>query len=80
MQKWYAANFSATPQGFGKLDHIGFEVKNLEGRAKTLEANSAKLDTPYRTIPQMGFAVAFIELTERTAAAPSAQNQKPTRQ
>ena len=43
---------------------------------KTLEANGVKLDTPYRKVPQMGFAVAFltdpwgtrIELTERSAA------------
>jgi catechol 2,3-dioxygenase-like lactoylglutathione lyase family enzyme len=70
------------------LDHIGFEVKDLEGFTKILEANGVKLDTPYRKIPQMGFAVAFltdpwgtrIELTERSAQAPSAQNQKAAQQ
>jgi catechol 2,3-dioxygenase-like lactoylglutathione lyase family enzyme len=70
------------------LDHIGFEVKDLEGFCKTLEANGVKLDTPYRKIPQMGFAVAFltdpwgtrIELTERSAPSPSAQSQKPSQQ
>jgi catechol 2,3-dioxygenase-like lactoylglutathione lyase family enzyme len=75
------------------LDHIGFEVKDLEGFTKTLEANGVKLDTPYRKIPQMGFAVAFltdpwgtrIELTERSAStgpapSPSAQSQKPAQQ
>jgi catechol 2,3-dioxygenase-like lactoylglutathione lyase family enzyme len=70
------------------LDHIGFEVKDLEGFCKTLEANDVKLDTPYRKVPQMGFAVAFvtdpwgtrIELTERTAPSPSAQAQKPAQQ
>jgi catechol 2,3-dioxygenase-like lactoylglutathione lyase family enzyme len=70
------------------LDHIGFEVKDLEDFSKTLEANGVKLDTPYRKIPQMGFAVAFltdpwgtrIELTERSAPSPSAQNQKPAQQ
>ena len=69
------------------LDHIGFEVKDLEGFTKTLEANGVKLDTPYRKIPQMGFAVAFltdpwgtrIELTERSAASPS-RKQKPAQQ
>ncbi|MGP0075621.1 MAG: VOC family protein [Bryobacteraceae bacterium] len=63
------------------LDHIGFEVKDLESFCKTLEANGVKLDTPYRKVPRMGFAVAFltdpwgtrIELTERSAPAPSAQ-------
>jgi catechol 2,3-dioxygenase-like lactoylglutathione lyase family enzyme len=70
------------------LDHIGFEVKDLEGFCKTLEADGVKLDTPYRKIPQMGFAVAFltdpwgtrIELTERSAPSPSAENQKPAQQ
>jgi len=67
------------------LDHIGFEVKGLEDFTKTLEANGVKLDTPYRKVPQMDFAVAFltdpwgtrIELTERSAPSPSAQSQKP---
>jgi len=56
------------------LDHIGFEIKGLEAFTKTLEANGVKLDTPYRKVPQMGFAVAFltdpwgtrIELTEKS--------------
>lgn len=64
------------------LDHIGFEVKDLEDYCKMLEANGVKLDTPYRKVPQLGFAVAFvtdpwgtrIELTDHSAAAP-AQNQ-----
>jgi catechol 2,3-dioxygenase-like lactoylglutathione lyase family enzyme len=59
------------------LDHIGFEVKDLEGFCKTLEASGVKLDTPYRKIPQMGFAMAYltdpwgtrIELTERSASS-----------
>jgi catechol 2,3-dioxygenase-like lactoylglutathione lyase family enzyme len=62
------------------LDHIGFEVKDLEAFSKTLEANGVKLDTPYRKVPQMGFAVAFltdpwgtrIELTEHPNTATSA--------
>jgi catechol 2,3-dioxygenase-like lactoylglutathione lyase family enzyme len=67
------------------LDHIGFEVKDLEGFTKTLEANGVKLDTPYRKIPQMGFAVAFltdpwgtrIELTERSAAGGAGRRPRP---
>jgi catechol 2,3-dioxygenase-like lactoylglutathione lyase family enzyme len=70
------------------LDHIGFEVKDLEAFSKTLEASGVKLDTPYRKIPQMGFAVTFltdpwgtrIELTERSSPSPSAQGQKPAQQ
>jgi catechol 2,3-dioxygenase-like lactoylglutathione lyase family enzyme len=54
------------------IDHIGFEVKNLEAFCKQLEAQGIKLDRPYSYIPQIGFAIAFltdpfgtyIELTE----------------
>ena len=53
------------------LDHIGFEVKNLEAFCKKLEANGIKLDSPYKKLPS-GIANAFltdpwgtyIELTE----------------
>lgn len=65
------------------LDHIGFEVKDLEDFCKTIEANGVKLDTPYRKVPQMGFAVAFltdpwgtrIELTDHSAVPASADNR-----
>jgi catechol 2,3-dioxygenase-like lactoylglutathione lyase family enzyme len=54
------------------LDHIGFEVKNLEAFCKQLEASGIKFDRPYTYVPQIGFAIAFltdpfgtyIELTE----------------
>jgi catechol 2,3-dioxygenase-like lactoylglutathione lyase family enzyme len=54
------------------LDHIGFEVKNLEAFCKQLEAQGIKFDRPYGQVPQIGFAIAFltdpfgtyIELTE----------------
>jgi predicted enzyme related to lactoylglutathione lyase len=54
------------------LDHIGFEVKNLEAFCKKLEADGIKLTTPYRQVPALGVAIAFftdpwgtyIELTE----------------
>jgi catechol 2,3-dioxygenase-like lactoylglutathione lyase family enzyme len=54
------------------IDHIGFEVKNLEAFCKQLEAQGIKFDRPYTYIPQIGFAIAFltdpfgtyIELTE----------------
>jgi lactoylglutathione lyase len=54
------------------IDHIGFEVKNLEAFCKQLEAAGVKFDRPYGYIPQIGFAIAFltdpfgtyIELTE----------------
>jgi len=54
------------------IDHIGFEVKNLEAFCKNLEANGVKLDVPYRKVPAAGIAIAFltdpfgtyVELTE----------------
>ena len=58
------------------IDHIGFEVTNLEAFCKQLEAKGIKLDVPYRKIPDLGIAVAFltepqgtyIELTEGLTA------------
>ena len=72
-----ALNFSSSPspvvgtQGRA-IDHVGFEVKNLEAFTKTLEANGVKMTTPYRAVPALGIAIAFftdpwgtyIELTE----------------
>ena len=54
------------------LDHVGFEVKNLEAFCKQLEADGIKLAVPSRQGPALGIAVAFltdpwgtyIELTE----------------
>jgi catechol 2,3-dioxygenase-like lactoylglutathione lyase family enzyme len=54
------------------IDHIGFEVKNLEAFCKNLEADGVKLDVPYRKVPAAGIAIAFltdpfgtyVELTE----------------
>jgi catechol 2,3-dioxygenase-like lactoylglutathione lyase family enzyme len=54
------------------LDHIGFEVKDLEAFCKKLEAAGVKFDVPYRKIPSLDLAIAFltdpwgtyIELTE----------------
>jgi catechol 2,3-dioxygenase-like lactoylglutathione lyase family enzyme len=54
------------------LDHIGFEVKDLEAFCKKLEAAGVKFDTPYRKVPALGLSIAFftdpwgtyVELTE----------------
>ena len=54
------------------LDHIGFEVKNLEAFCKKLEAAGIRFDMPYTKRPDIGIAIAFltdpwgtyIELTE----------------
>jgi len=54
------------------VDHIGFEVDDLESFCKRLEAEGVKLDVPFRKIESSGLSVAFltdpwgtyIELTE----------------
>lgn len=60
------------------LDHIGFEVKNLEAFCKKLQAQGITLDMPYREMPQLaGLKIAFltdpegtrIELTEGLSQA-----------
>jgi catechol 2,3-dioxygenase-like lactoylglutathione lyase family enzyme len=69
-------NISSVPQAQAPtrgrmLDHIGFEVENLEAFCKELEAKGIKFDRPYGTLPS-GFGLAFltdpwgtyIELTE----------------
>jgi catechol 2,3-dioxygenase-like lactoylglutathione lyase family enzyme len=62
---------SQAPTRGRMLDHIGFEVTNLEAFCKELEAAGIKFDRPYGTLPS-GFGLAFltdpwgtyIELTE----------------
>jgi catechol 2,3-dioxygenase-like lactoylglutathione lyase family enzyme len=67
-----AAQAEAPTKG-RSLDHIGFEVKNLEAFCKQLEADGMKLEVAYREMPQLGgLKLAFlidpegtrIELTE----------------
>jgi catechol 2,3-dioxygenase-like lactoylglutathione lyase family enzyme len=56
----------------GALDHIGFEVKNLEAFCRKLEAAGIRFDVPYSKRPETGIALAYltdpwgtyIELTE----------------
>ena len=43
------------------LDHIGFEVKNLEEFCKKLEAQGIKLERPYTKVEALGIAIAFIK-------------------
>ena len=54
------------------LDHIGFEVHDLEAYTKRLQEAGVTLTVPYREVPSLGIAIAFvtdpwgtyIELTE----------------
>jgi predicted enzyme related to lactoylglutathione lyase/catechol 2,3-dioxygenase-like lactoylglutathione lyase family enzyme len=70
-------NFTATKEPVAgtqgrALDHIGFEVKNLEAFTKKLESQGIKLAVAYRQVPALGIGIAFmtdpwgtyIELTE----------------
>ena len=69
-------NISSTPNALAPtegrmLDHIGFEVQNLEAFCRKLEADGIEFDRPYSKLPS-GFGLAFltdpwgtrIELTE----------------
>lgn len=59
------------------LDHVGFEVKNLEEFCRKLEAAGQKFDRPYTRLPNSPVAIAFftdpwgtyLELTENLAPA-----------
>ena len=42
------------------LDHIGFEVKDLEAFCRKLEVMGIKLDRPYTKVPALNIAIAFI--------------------
>ena len=58
------------------LDHIGFEVKDLEAFCKKLAAEGVTFETPFRDVKGIGLKIAFlvdpagtrIELTEGLAA------------
>jgi catechol 2,3-dioxygenase-like lactoylglutathione lyase family enzyme len=57
------------------LDHIGFEIKNLDAFSKKLTADGITFDMPLRDVPAIGLKIAFIidpvgtriELTEGLA-------------
>ena len=62
----------AAPTSGRAIDHIGFEVKNLEAFLKQLEAQGIKPTVSLRQVPALGLSIAFvtdpwgtyIELTE----------------
>lgn len=64
------AEGSVAPTKGRALDHIGFEVKDLEAFCRRLEASGVKFDIPYRKNPTLGLAFltdpwgTYIELTE----------------
>jgi len=42
------------------IDHIGFEVMNLEAFMKNLAAEGVRVESPYREMPNLDLKVAFI--------------------
>jgi catechol 2,3-dioxygenase-like lactoylglutathione lyase family enzyme len=66
------------------LDHIGFEVRNLDAFVKKLEAQGIKLDVAPRQVPNTKTKVAFltdpwgtyIELTENLAPLPQPESSQ----
>jgi catechol 2,3-dioxygenase-like lactoylglutathione lyase family enzyme len=69
-----AANAEAPTKG-RSLDHIGFEVKDLEKFCAKLQSAGVSFEMAYRDVPQIGLKIAFltdpegtrIELTEGLA-------------
>jgi catechol 2,3-dioxygenase-like lactoylglutathione lyase family enzyme len=61
-----ALNFTKSPeptvgtQGRA-LDHIGFEVKNLEALLKTMESAGVKIERPYTKVAALDISIAFIK-------------------
>jgi len=55
-----AANPVVGTQGRA-VDHIGFEVKNLEEFTKKLEADGIKLERPYTKVAALDISIAFIK-------------------
>lgn len=61
-----ALNFTPTPGAMAgtqgrAVDHIGFEVKNLEAFTKKLESDGIKLDRPYTKVAALDIAIAFVK-------------------
>ena len=54
------ANGPQAPTKGRVLDHIGFDVKDLNAIIKKIEADGIKLDEPYRKNPLTGSAITYI--------------------
>jgi catechol 2,3-dioxygenase-like lactoylglutathione lyase family enzyme len=73
--RWKPADSKLAGTKGRAVDHIGFEIVNLEQFCKSLQADGVKLDLAYRSVPQLGLSIAFltdpwgvnIELTEGLA-------------
>ena len=54
------ARMTPAPTKGRAIDHIGFEVRNLEAFVKTLQAAGVTFDAPFREVPAIGLKIAFI--------------------
>jgi catechol 2,3-dioxygenase-like lactoylglutathione lyase family enzyme len=54
------AQMAPAPTKGRAIDHIGFEVKNLETVAKKLQADGVTVESPYREMPNLDLKIAFI--------------------
>jgi hypothetical protein len=43
------------------VDHVGFEVRNLEAFCKELQSKGIELTVPYRKVPELKLAIAFVK-------------------
>lgn len=57
--KWEPAENQVGTTGRA-VDHVGFEVRNLEEFCKQLEAKGIKVTVPYRKVPALNLGIAFI--------------------
>ena len=79
------SNTVTQPTKGRSIDHIGFDVANLDAFVASLEAKGIKMDAPVRQVPNTNVKVAFltdpygtyIELTENLAPAGQAQAPAP---
>jgi catechol 2,3-dioxygenase-like lactoylglutathione lyase family enzyme len=57
----FAKSDAATVPTKGRaVDHIGFEIKNLEAFCKKAEADGVKFDMPFTKRPDLGISLAFV--------------------
>lgn len=77
------ADATVIPTKGRSLDHIGFEIRNLEQFVKNIEANGVKIDQPFRQLANSDVTLAFvidpwgtnIELNEHLPPAGSSRIQ-----
>src|SRR5438874_8058743 len=51
------ARMTPAPTKGRAIDHIGFEVRNLEAFMKQLQADGVTIDAPYRELPNIGLKI-----------------------